>query len=886
MENEDLIKKISDLEEENRRLAAQLSSGDFNEIVNSTVAELCPSAYVIARFPSGEIVRYNRNFIEYFNLPPEGVTGSNLVELGLISGEDRAHVLEKITPGDKHKLQISVKRKDGIEITVDASIILFDFNGETFSLTGINNITPLKSIEKQLMEREAFFRDIAESMSDIIWEIDSEWRYTYVAGKLEKYTGYNPDSLIGITPFDLMSKSEAEDFLKVLKDASSDLRPITDVEATVKTMNGIDSTFLVNGVPVIKDGKFAGYRGVVREITDRKRIERVLLENERNLSTMMSNLPGMAYRCRNDEFWTMEFISNGFIPLTGYLPDEVMYNNVISYAELIHEDDREMVRNAVDKALENRSRFESTYRIRCADNNYKWVLEKGNGVFDDGGDLLYLQGFITDITERIQIEEKIRLSEERMRILFEKNPQGLLLADRDGNIVSVNNSWLRMFGYSESDVPGLQILDIRPQSQYETANELLRSLFSCEVISHHVEGLFLKKNGDEFWCDLSAGLITDPISGENYALGVYIDIDERKQMERALAESELKNRILLEKSPLGISLIRDGKIIFGNAAYARIFGYNSASEVVGMMLPDLLAPDQREYLSARQTSRQKGETPPESFEAQGVKKNGEIFPFYIDVVGIELNDGPATLGFIQDITERKRNEAALQRFQNELENLVAERTGEIMKLNRMVMNSQEEERQRIAKDLHDGVGQTILAAKFAFSSFMKNGMSEKDSFERGMLLIDMSSQELREVYSGLYPSMLRELGLGAAVKWCVRNYLDSAGINVEFSVKIESEVPHEIAINIYRIIQELFNNIVKHSGASNASVLIYDDCGKIIIAVEDDGIGFNPESVKGNAAGSGLFNIGQRIALLKGRINVDSVAGLTFVKIEIPLENR
>jgi hypothetical protein len=110
-----------------------------------------------------------------------------------------------------------------------------------------------------------------------------------------------------------------------------------------------------------------------------------------------------------------------------------------------------------------------------------------------------------------------------------------------------------------------------------------------------------------------------------------------------------------------------------------------------------------------------------------------------------------------------------------------------MKLNSMLLTSQEEERQRIAKDLHDGVGQTILAAKFAFSSFMKSAMKDHDVFDRGMLLIDMSSQELREVYSGLYPSMLRELGLGSTVKWCIRNYLESAGISVDYYVNIGTD---------------------------------------------------------------------------------------------------
>jgi PAS domain S-box-containing protein len=217
--------------------------------------------------------------------------------------------------------------------------------------------------------RGGFFRDIAESMSDIMWEIDSEWRYTFVAGKLEKYIGYTPDDLIGITPFDLMAEEESDAFLRVLKDASLELKPITDVEATVKSLDGKDSTFLVNAVPVIRDGVFAGYRGVVREISERKRIEKALRENERNLSIMMSNLPGMVYRCRFDERRTMEFVSDGIKKLTGYRPEDVTGNALIPYSGIINPDDRDMVRQVVTMAIENRISFELNYRIICSDKS-------------------------------------------------------------------------------------------------------------------------------------------------------------------------------------------------------------------------------------------------------------------------------------------------------------------------------------------------------------------------------------------------------------------------------------------------------------------------------------------------------------------------------------
>ncbi|MBA2606038.1 MAG: GAF domain-containing protein, partial [Acidobacteria bacterium] len=136
----------------------------------------------------------------------------------------------------------------------------------------------------------------------------------------------------------------------------------------------------------------------------RKRVEEALQENERVTSTLLNNLPGMVYRCLNDEHWTMEFLSNGCPDLTGYLPGEIIGNNVISFQQIIHPDDRISVRSNVQATLREKKSFQLTYRIRTKEGNEKWVWEQGQGVFSAEGELLALEGFITDITERKRAE--------------------------------------------------------------------------------------------------------------------------------------------------------------------------------------------------------------------------------------------------------------------------------------------------------------------------------------------------------------------------------------------------------------------------------------------------------------------------------------------------
>ncbi len=151
---------------------------------------------------------------------------------------------------------------------------------------------------------------------------------------------------------------------------------------------------------------------------ERKQADEALQESERRLSMLMSTLPGMAYRCANDRHWTMEFVSQGCRELTGYGPERLIGRKDISYGDLIHPDDANYVWNNVREALAEKRYFQLTYRIRTAGNQEKWVWEKGRGVYGDDEQVLALEGFISDVTERVMAEQLLEQRvEERTREL-------------------------------------------------------------------------------------------------------------------------------------------------------------------------------------------------------------------------------------------------------------------------------------------------------------------------------------------------------------------------------------------------------------------------------------------------------------------------------------
>jgi len=161
------------------------------------------------------------------------------------------------------------------------------------------------------------------------------------------------------------------------------------------------------------------------------RSEAQLRENQRAMSALMRNLPGMAYRCLNDPHWTMQLVSEGCLALTGYRPEDLIGNRVISYGELIVPEHRQQVYETIQRAIAADQPFQLVYRIRTAQGEEKWVWENGSAVRDERGNVIALEGFITDITERRQAEEILRKTRDELEKLVVERTAELDRSNRD-----------------------------------------------------------------------------------------------------------------------------------------------------------------------------------------------------------------------------------------------------------------------------------------------------------------------------------------------------------------------------------------------------------------------------------------------------------------------
>ena len=183
---------------------------------------------------------------------------------------------------------------------------------------------------------------------------------------------------------------------------------------------------------------------------EKRLAEEELRDSRQEMANLMDNIQGMVYSCLNDRDWTMTFVSQGCLDLTGYRSYELLDSTVVSYNELIHPDDRQYVWDAVQAALEKASPYVLEYRIIARDGTIKWVWEKGRGVFNSDGSLICLEGLINDISERKRMEAE----RERLIAAIEQAGEVIFLTDRDGEIIYVNPAFEPVTGYTKEEAIG------------------------------------------------------------------------------------------------------------------------------------------------------------------------------------------------------------------------------------------------------------------------------------------------------------------------------------------------------------------------------------------------------------------------------------------------
>jgi two-component system NtrC family sensor kinase len=296
--------------------------------------------------------------------------------------------------------------KDGKIIYTNISTHQALINGRECNVGFFTDITEIKQMDEALRESEKRFRDVALSISDWVWEMDNQGHYTYCSERVVDVLGYTAEEIIGKTPFDLMSSDEATRVKKIFKKIVKSQEPIVDLENWNISRQGQEVCLQTNGVPMFdKDGNFYGYRGVDKDITERKRAEEALRKSEEKYRSLITNIPDVTWT--TDSEGKTVFISPNIKNVYGFTPEEIYKAGERLWLGRIHPDDIEKVIKAYGLLFTKNESFDVEYRIQRKDGQWIWLHDRAIGTYEKD-DEMYADGVFSDITERVRAQEELK----------------------------------------------------------------------------------------------------------------------------------------------------------------------------------------------------------------------------------------------------------------------------------------------------------------------------------------------------------------------------------------------------------------------------------------------------------------------------------------------
>jgi PAS domain S-box-containing protein len=462
----------------------------------------------------------------------------------------------------------------------------------------------------------------------------------------------------------------------------------------------------------------------------------------------------------------------------------------------------------------------------------------------------------------------------------------MLIADPQGTIVLANPPAESMFDYAPGELVGKPIEVLLPE-RYQAAHVALRMNYTetphARAMGTGRELFGRRRSGTEFPVEVSLSpMKTD--SGVSLVMATIHDITRRKQAEAALQESEVRMRAIFDTAVDAIVTIdARGMIDRFNHAAERLFGYTEA-EVAGRNVSILMPSPYREmhdgYLAHYAKTGEKriigiGR------EVTGQRKDGSTFPMDLAVAEMFIGERRMYTGMVRDISERKQAEEALRQSQSELRRLSAHQE-----------QVKEQERKRIAQEIHDELGAQLTGIKayvsVSIDRAVRAGLPADPLLVETAGLADNAIKTVRKVITDLRPSVLDQLGVWAALEWYAEQIEERSGLPCRCDVDpatADIELDHERSTMVFRVVQEALTNVVRHAEASKAVVKAACNDGIVVVTVEDDGKGIEPERLL-NRESWGLLGMYERSRHFGGDLRITGAPGQgTRVVLRLPLEN-
>ncbi len=754
------------------------------------------------------------------------------------------------------------RKKNGNLYWESASISpIFDDRGQITNFVKVaEDITDRVKADEVLKESEEKYRELFENSNDCIILHDLEGHIINVNKKTLELFGYSLPELLSMNLSELHVIEKNAVSQEAFKNIAEE--GYTDFTNNYKKKNGESFTGQVSsvlielkGAPVVQD--------IIRDITQKQKNEKALRESEERFRLAFRTSPDAFSLTRLEDGLVVD-MNQGFYEITGYHREEVIGKfprDLNIWADLTE-------RNRFLYELDQHGEVKNLeFQFRLKNGRIIPALISARPIELNG--VPHLLSIAKSVEELKQAQTEIIRSKESTENYLNIAAEIILTLDTRGNITLLNDSGYQLLGYEKGSLLGKNWFDTcMPENFRNKVRRKFEKLMLGKVeITESYENVVVTRDGTEKNIHWHNSLLKDDQERAIGSLSSGEDITKRKLTEKALKESESRYRLLIENSNDAIYLLFNRRFEIVNTKFTQIFGY-TLEEVnsPGFDFIHLVAPKSKPLVEGRLKQLSHGKKLTNKYEFTAITKNGKEYEVEVSVSYIDYKDGKATQGIIRDITERKQR--------NEI-------------IRKAILNVQEKEKMKFGKELHDGLGQILTSASMFLESLyqIKDQLPGKKRFdlERARELNKQAILDARRISHGLMIAGIDDQGIDELIgKMCKNSNTSKTSFSFYPRNITGQKINNETKVHLYRIVQELSTNIIRHSNATRSKIwlsLLNND--KLKLIVTDNGTGFKPEKVN---SGTGLQNISQRVTILKGKIDISSGIGIgTRITITVPL---
>lgn len=754
----------------------------------------------------------------------------------------------------------------------DRSYIVRDGSGKAIRIMGaMMDITERKQAEEELIKSRTRFRNLVENISGVYWVNDVTRRQTlYISPSYELIWGRSCEDLYK-NPSDFINSVHPDDKQSLFEEYETiaKKRKLSIVYRIIRPDKTIRWIAAKVNVVTDENGNDIEY-GYGDDITEQKKAEEEMLKSTERfniVSKATSDIVWDWFMAENTFWWNDNYYSTiGVSRSPGIATIDEWYQR-------LHPDDYERVRKKFLGAIGGDQHFwTDEYRYRKNDGSYLNLYDRGYIIRNNSGIATRMIGSMVDMTQVLKAQKEVEESENRLRTIFNSEPECIKLLDSKGQLLDMNPAGLSMI---EAD----SLEQVKNKSVLGIISEEYRTPFAnlCEDVFNGNPGKLLFSitglKGTRRWMETHAVPMRDGSGKVTALLAVTRDITDKKETEEELIRNERKYRTLVEQAVDAIALYdTNGKILDVNTGAINLLGY-TREELQQMSLKDVLTVDE---IKVRPVQYEVLKTGKSTVKQRAMRrKDGTIVQ--TEVRSQQLPDG-RFLSVIRDLTDRIKAEEELKESYKAIRTL----TDHLQKV-------REEERAHIAREIHDELGQQLTVLKMDVAWLNKKIDAADESplklkMKELLLMLDGTVKTVRRISSELRPSLLDDMGLFAAMEWHLEDFSKRTGLETSLVAGNEPEkLPDTIKTGLYRIFQESLTNVARHANATKVIVKAEIKDKVMVLSIEDNGAGFDTSNVKSKKT-LGILGMRERSSMMGGDYSITTTPGKgTIIVVSVPI---